>query len=148
MRKLIAILAALIVSGLPASAGDLNIVKLSLSGVSTGTIPDEVSTDFKISGWVEGVYFDGPAAMTSNVSVVTSTNSTVTSVPTYTVLNVTNLSSDAWYFPAVKMVDNANSAVANSHRKVPFVDTKLTFVVTTMTGTNSLSYNCYIMYSK
>lgn len=96
------------------------ITTIPISVTTTGTAANATgtgSTDRPIVGRVLGVYlnFHASAPATTDTTLRTKGNS----MPSYNLLVVSNSATDAFIQVAAKPVDNANTAITNSH--IPFV---------------------------
>lgn len=140
MKKLLASIAAVLMLGLPASAGDLDNIKLTLTDVTTGTTHDVVSSDRKLSGAsIDAIYLDITGAATVSVSVVSDTNNAA--MASQTILAITNLSADAWYYPRHTVTSNASGTAIAWYEPYTVVGTKLLLRAGEMTPTNT---NCNV----
>ena len=93
------------------------IIRVTTTGVA-GSASGTGQTDHVITGVIVGanVNFHASAPATTDTTIRTTT------APTYNILVITNSATDAFIQPAGKPVDNANTAITNSHAPIPVND--------------------------
>ena len=145
MKKLIALL---VVCGFPAYAGDLNVLKLSLSNISTNGTNDTVSSTRTINGFIDSVYIDVPSVWTTSVSIVSVAGS---GVPAKTIFTHTNMTTDAWYpISALTYYVTANTPTVSTVDAVPIsiLQQKIQLGAQSLGGLATNSITAYILYRK
>lgn len=96
------------------------VIKVTTAGSAGSATGSGVSSEV-IRGKVWGVYlnFHASAPGTTDTTVKTTGNGP----PSYNIVVATDTATDAMLNPAAKPVDNANTAITNSHRPFPICDT-------------------------
>lgn len=94
-----------------------HVVTVTASG-SAGSASGSAKTNGGISGRVLAVHFDFSASPASTIDTVLATGNT----PTNTILTLSNVTADGWYYPRAQMQGNTGTALTGIYEPVPVAD--------------------------